>query len=231
MPNPTLLIMRLEGPMQSWGTRARWDIRDSADEPTKSGVIGLIGCALGYPMYDLRLADELDANIKMGVRVENKGEPMDDYHTITGMLQTAEGGYKDATIISKRTYLQDASFLVVLEGPDDLLKRIRDALLDPKWPVYLGRKSCIPTRPIFEALTTEYASIEDALKKYPWSAATLEIRSIRPGNRLRCVIEDEHGKLERNDRIQINPARMYGMRRVREITVDMPAIKEEWHVS
>jgi CRISPR system Cascade subunit CasD len=41
------LFLRLEGPLQSWGERARWDVRDTAPEPTKSGVIGLLACALG----------------------------------------------------------------------------------------------------------------------------------------------------------------------------------------
>ena len=42
------LFLRLEGPLQSWGERGRWSVRDTALEPTKSGVIGLIACALGY---------------------------------------------------------------------------------------------------------------------------------------------------------------------------------------
>ncbi|MFW9879088.1 MAG: CRISPR-associated protein Cas5, partial [Candidatus Thorarchaeota archaeon] len=34
--NPTLLVLRLEGPLQSWGLRARWDYRDTSTEPSKS---------------------------------------------------------------------------------------------------------------------------------------------------------------------------------------------------
>ena len=44
MGNP-ILLLRLEAPLQSWGTRSRWDVRDTATEPTKSGIIGLLGCA------------------------------------------------------------------------------------------------------------------------------------------------------------------------------------------
>ncbi|MDW8358926.1 CRISPR-associated protein Cas5, partial [Thermus sp.] len=38
---PTLLL-RLQGPMQAWGTRSRFDQRDTWPYPTKSGVLGLL---------------------------------------------------------------------------------------------------------------------------------------------------------------------------------------------
>ena len=43
----SVLVLRLEGPLQSWGERSRWDVRETADRPTKSAVIGLLGAALG----------------------------------------------------------------------------------------------------------------------------------------------------------------------------------------
>ncbi|MCX6022801.1 MAG: CRISPR-associated protein Cas5, partial [Chloroflexi bacterium] len=45
---PTLL-MRLAGPMQSWGTQSEFRNRDTGIEPSKSGIIGLLGAALGWP--------------------------------------------------------------------------------------------------------------------------------------------------------------------------------------
>src|SRR5260370_29670583 len=88
-----ILLLRVEGPLQSWGTRSRWDVRDSASEPTKSGIIGLLGCALGYPMYDPRL-EALDSLLRFGVRVEHPGPVLADYQTITGFLPTAQGTYR-----------------------------------------------------------------------------------------------------------------------------------------
>ena len=43
----TTLLLRLQGPMQSWGTTSRFDERDTQLEPSKSGVLGLICAALG----------------------------------------------------------------------------------------------------------------------------------------------------------------------------------------
>lgn len=226
-----LLVLRLEGPLQSWGLRARWDVRDSGDEPTKSGIIGLLGCALGYPVGDRRL-EQLDGLLSLGVRVERFGRPLVDYQTITGALPQADGGTKGspddpATIISPRTYLQDAAFLAVLAGPDDLLERCAAALQAPKWPVYLGRKSCPPARPVFEDLTDSYPSLEDALRKHPWDCENKAGLADRLPAQLRCTADDPNGNATRHDRVAINPARMYGTRRVRVFWVDFPGIKEE----
>lgn len=35
-----MLMLRLEGVLQSWGEHSRFDSRDSASMPTKSGVVG-----------------------------------------------------------------------------------------------------------------------------------------------------------------------------------------------
>ena len=226
MDNPLLLIMRLEGPLQSWGTRGRWDYRDSGEDPTKSGIIGLLGCALGYQIMDKRL-EELDSLLTMGVRVENPGLKLVDFHTVMGDLPTAEGKRRDTTIVSSRVYLQDAAFLVVISGPEQLLRQCNDALLRPSWPFYLGRKSCIPTRPILDGLSKDYSSIEQALSRYPWSWTGHNTLSDNPPTQLRCIMDCAEGNAMRNDRLQVNPARMYGFRRVRSFFVEFPGKGED----
>jgi len=225
-----LLLLRLEGVLQSWGTRSRWDVRDSADEPTKSGLIGLLGCAFGYSRWDPRL-EELDGSLRLGLRVENIGCGMVDFQTITGQLPTAGGGFKGSaddpsTIISPRTYLQDAAFLAVLGGKREILERCRAALLSPEWPYYLGRKSCPPTRPVYETLTEKYESMEAALRNHPWDFEGKEVIFERP-EKLRCCIEDQEGNALRPDQFPTNVTRMFGMRRVRVFWTDFPAEKED----
>lgn len=205
--------------MQSWGLRARWKERDSGDEPTKSGIIGLVGCALGYRRDDTRLVTEIESQILIGVRTENPGTPMKDYHTIT---PTDGYGNKLSTILTNRTYLQDASFLVAIQGPEDLLVRIRDGLSNPKWLVYLGRKSCPPTRPIVDEITRAYASMEDALKQYPWRATTLEMRNLPAPSQLMCVVEDQLGNAVMTDKRSISPVRMYDNRKVKRFYIPTP---------
>lgn len=148
------LFVRLEGPLQSWGDPSKFVIRRTMDAPTKSGVLGLICCAMGLSRQAAReRLSELRA-LEMGVRIDRPGVRWWDYHTVgagTG-LTTAAGNIKtgaQGTLITRREYLADANFLVVLQGDAELIRSVADALAAPKWPIYLGRRSCPPSAPVF----------------------------------------------------------------------------------
>lgn len=164
----TLLILRLEGVLQSWGDHSKWDVRDCGDFPSQSGVVGLLACAMGLERGDPEIA-ALSSVLHMAVRADRPGIRMLDYQTVQGHpLYNAEGKPRPSnTIVSPRWYLQDASFLVVLELPDSWQKRVEAALKNPVWPVYLGRKNCVPSRPIWEETTKVYFSLMDAIRHYP----------------------------------------------------------------
>lgn len=229
MPDEVMLLW-LEGPMQSWGTRSRWDVRDTGLEPTKSGVIGLLGAAMGLERGNRRL-EELDATLRFGVRVDQPGVIATDYHTVTGYHRTAAGGFKHsegtattlktalehgpATIVSPRDYLHDAIFLVALKGPVELTSEVRSRLMNPIWPLFLGRKSCPPTRPLLELKSGQYPDIDTALSQHPRGSARQE-------GLLAAYVEDPEGNLERQDALRINPLRMYEFRNCRYLEVDPP---------
>jgi len=221
MSNPTLLILRFEAPLQSWGLRAVWYEKDTASEPTKSGVIGLIACAFGYERNDPRLKTKLNDHLTIGVRVERRGVMSRDYHTIKSEFLRSNGKIEQKNgIITNRYYLEDASFVVVLSGPEPLLHEIKDALEHPKWLLYLGRKACVPTRPILDGMTTEHASLKDALKHIPWIKRN--DREKEPPKRLRCVIDSPSGSLSQHDNVQATPMRTYGVRWFEEFHVPVP---------
>ena len=88
--NNPLLILHFEGPLQSWGERSRWDRRDTAFVPTKSGVAGLIACAMGLSRNDPGIA-ALSDSISIAVRTDRPGMLMTDYHTSMGIIRTADG--------------------------------------------------------------------------------------------------------------------------------------------
>jgi len=141
MSNIYTLLFRLEGPMQSWGYRSRFDFRDTALEPTRSGVTGLVCAAMGISRgEDVSRFDGL----RMGVRVDRDGRPERDYHTAGGSRQKdgygvlrADGSGTD-TVVSYRDYLADASFTVGLEsGARDLLDEIQRAITNPTWTLFL----------------------------------------------------------------------------------------------
>ncbi len=165
----TLLVLRLEGPLQAWGEMSKWDFRDSADLPTKSGIVGLLGCALGLERGSEELCRLSDA-LRLAIRADRPGIRTVDFQTVTGNpLRNTEGKPKSGgnTIISRRAYLQDACFTVFLETDAAWQRRLAEALQAPKWPFYLGRRNCVPSRPVLEVVTTEYASLEDAACRYP----------------------------------------------------------------
>jgi len=231
----SVLLLWLEAPMQSWGTRSRWDPRDTGLEPTKSGVVGLLGCAMGLHRDNIEL-EKLDRDLVFGVRIDRPGVVSCDYQTVTGYHRTAAGDYKhsggtakslakamehgESTIVSPRDYLHDAIFLVALQGIPERLREIRDCLVDPCWPLYLGRKSCPPARPLLDTVQTEFRSIRHAFESCPRHR-----RSTKEGILTACI-EDAEGDL-RQDALRVNQLRMYGFRRCRYLEVDPPCISRD----
>jgi len=112
----------------------------------------------------------------MGVRVDRSGTLDWDYHTAGAKIgiRKAEGGIKETasthkpeTLLSRRQYLYDASFLVALQGDSDTVARYAGHLQNPVWPVFLGRKCCVPGEPVF-AGTGYFGSLTDALASRHW---------------------------------------------------------------
>lgn len=202
-----VLLLRLCGPMQSWGVQSRFSVRDTGLEPSKSGVVGLLCAAQGRP----RTAplDDL-AGLRMGVRVDVEGRLAYDFHTAQNVLK-AGGGLKD-TEPSRRYYLADARFLVALAGEDEgLLQRLQEALRSPVWPLYLGRKSFVPGDPPWLPDGLRQAtSLEAALQSYPWLGPS----GAKPPERIRVVLEDEHGSEVRPDQPVSFAERRFVPRRV-----------------
>jgi CRISPR system Cascade subunit CasD len=163
--------LRLEGPMQSWGASVAGDDRPSLDVPTKSGVVGIIGAALGIEREDVGPLQTLHAALALVVRVDRAGVPGVDYHT-TLEVPTAEGKIREAAVLSRRGYLYDASFAVVVvlvadNGPE-LAGRIVAALGAPRFPLYLGRRACPPSVPVLASpRVLEGARWEDLLAQLP----------------------------------------------------------------
>jgi CRISPR system Cascade subunit CasD len=217
----SVLLLRLSGPMQSWGVQSRFAVRDTGLEPSKSGVVGLLCAALGRrrhePVHDL-------AGLTMGVRVDQEGVQARDFHTAMNVLK-AGGGIKD-TEPSTRYYLADARFLVGLEGDDlDLLTRLHTALCDPVWPLYLGRKAFVPGEPVWLKYgLLAKTKLRAALETYPW----LGPEGKAPEAQLRLVLEDpENGSEVRPDQPLSFAERRFAPRRVTTTFIPAPPLRKE----
>jgi len=221
------LLLRLVGPMQSWGTSSRFTERDTGMEPSKSGVIGLLCAALGKPRTELpehaekwpRLTEL--TRLRMGVRLDAPGTVGVDFQTAGGgRLGSRPYGVAKAnratpeTVMSWRYYLQDAAFLVGLESPDGaLLRRLHSALRDPVWPIYLGRKSYVPSLPVFLPDGLQDGDLETVLANYPPLSRSAD-------GRLRVVVDDLGGRGEARFDVPLDFARRrFAMRYVRSYTI------------
>lgn len=188
MPNPYLLLW-LEAPLQSWGSDSKFGRRDTQAFPTKSGVLGLVCSALGAGGEQHALLAEfaeLGQTVVSFVRykqtiegvIKRDREPLlRDFHMVGGgyddqdpwasllIPKTREGkkAVGGGTKITYRYYLQDAAFAVVLEVPINKAEIIAQALKNPAWDIYLGRKSCVPTDFIYRgSFDNEAAALEQA---------------------------------------------------------------------
>jgi CRISPR system Cascade subunit CasD len=157
------VLMDLNAPLQSWGEYSRHSNRTTLDRPTKSGIIGIICCAMGIQMdTEAERVQELSSAIKMSSFTLARGKSLEDFQSIGThydkkdplekryLLRKNGGSIADCpTKIFSKFYLSEYRFLVLLEvESEELANKIQEALLSPEWPLYLGRKNCIPATPI-----------------------------------------------------------------------------------
>lgn len=223
---PTLLL-RLIGPMQSWGTTSRFDQRDTGKEPSKSGVIGLLAAALGIDRENWTDLEPL-THLSMGIRHDRSGVLKRDYQTAgcadSDAVIKANGTLSDDGVVSERFYLADAAFLVGLEGEErGLLERAHDKLKNPTWPLALGRKSYLPAEPIWIKEGIQETSLLDTLKSYPW-LGTLRRWEEKPPEQLLVSLgsEDGSGVLKMDQPLSSFAERRFGARFVRSEWIPFP---------
>lgn len=201
---PSTLLLRIEGPLQSWGGEGAALRRTTRSEPTFSGVIGLIANALGR-RRDEDVSDL--GELRFGVRCDHPGHIMRDYQTagagpfprtapeFPGGIRQADGKIPtDRTkriLPTSREMISDAAFLCGLEGDPDLLRTVDDALAAPARPLFLGRKANPPSRPLRlnDGLHVDVELIE-ALKGYP----LLDGRRSRVNDAVRMLITSKPGE-------------------------------------
>ena len=174
------LLLRLAAPLQSWGDSAKFEKRRETQRmPTKSGVVGLLAAALGRKRTDS--LDDLNALI-MCVRADQEG--------------VAQGlSYRAAeknTYVTNRFYLADAVFTVALEGEEELLENLRDALHTPVYPLFLGRRSCPPQGQLVLGIR-EGLTARQALEHEPWQASAWYRRQKKNLQRLEVLMEAAPG--------------------------------------
>lgn len=152
----SVLVLKFSGPIQSWSISRDPDRKNvyTQSMPTKSGSVGLLASARG----NTRMDDISDINeLRFGIKVEDAGSITTDYQS--SLPPTARNAY-----ISTFEYIQDGCFLVGFEGSDrEFLEGLLEDIHHPAFPLYLGRKKCIPDPGIGVGVFD--GTLEDVLKE------------------------------------------------------------------
>lgn len=162
------LVFQLQASLASWGEPAVGEYRGTAGYPGQSALVGLLGAGLGLDRTDEPAHASLRDGLGYAVAVLATGSLLRDFQTVQVPPQAKLKGFPHSTrrhelavpkrdlstILSTRDYRQNAAWLVALCARDSLpdafgLDALANALRQPKFVLYLGRKTCTPSVPLW----------------------------------------------------------------------------------
>ena len=176
------LVFQIRAPISAWGETAVGEYRPTANYPGESALLGLLAAALGIDRADETAHQALQAGYDFAIGVQSTGRLLRDYHTaqVPGRVALKKQPHRTRqdelnlpkddlnTILSTRDYRQDAACLVVVKANPDApypLEALADAIQKPRFVLYLGRKACPPSLPLWpHVISADHALA--ALEKY-----------------------------------------------------------------
>ena len=161
--NGRWLHLRLAAPMMSFGGVAVDQVGPTRDFPAASMLTGLLANALGWHWSDHGAHQRLQDRLVFGAVVARQGRVLTDTQnaqlakndkgwTTFGVPEGRAGASYGAPHRRRRDYLADHDLHVVLQlrpaEDTPTLGQLAEALERPARPLFLGRKSCLPTVPL-----------------------------------------------------------------------------------
>lgn len=194
------LIFQLQAPLSAWGDTAVGEYRPTANYPTESALIGLLGAALGIERTEEQRHQSLVAELRFAIGVQSSGRLLRDYHTaqVPGRVQLKNRPHRTRrdelsipkedlnTILSTRDYRQDAACLVAIQTTPEASLQLSDlaqAIQKPKFVLYLGRKTCPPSLPLWPQILEADNALQ-AMEMYREKLGTKSGESPMPLERL-----------------------------------------------
>ena len=184
------LIINLEAPLMAFGGETIDNLGVIRPFPAMSMLTGLFANALGWRRVERQRHQDLQDRIVFAVRIDREpasGVRMTDFQTAQlaandrgwttrGAPEGRAGGANtyNAPHLRYRDYYADMRVMVALrlESSSDAptLDDLASALEEPARPLFIGRKPCLPSAPLF-ADFQEADTTLDALLERPLSAA------------------------------------------------------------
>lgn len=174
----SVLTLRLASPLQSWGAASRFTRRATESAPTKSGILGLLAAAEGRRRSD-PIEDLL--SLELAVRTDQQGVLLRDFHTAHHQTTGAP------MPLTERFYWSDAVFLAFIGGPREVLEGLHSALANPAYPLFFGRRSCVPEGRV--SLGVQDLAVAEAAHSTRWSAGQTARRRARGQERVRLAVQ------------------------------------------
>jgi CRISPR system Cascade subunit CasD len=170
-----ILILRLEAPLMSFGAPIVDRYGKNQPYPALSMISGMLGNALGYDHSDFNKLQKLQERLRYASRQDRAGQEIQDFQTVDiskphmraygkesrawttyGKLENRTNQNKKGDrgpLLRHRDYRADAIHTVALTlEPAEIQPTIDDieaALKQPARPLFIGRKTCLPSTPIF----------------------------------------------------------------------------------
>ncbi|KPP99490.1 MAG: subtype I-E CRISPR-associated protein CasD [Bacteroidetes bacterium HLUCCA01] len=177
-----VLLLTLQAPMMSFGAPMIDHYGVIQSYPASSLLIGMMANALGLRHHESDKLNRLQQRMQYACRQDRAGSKVRDYqtadlgqefmldtHAWTTRGKTEErkgGGASKGTHIRLRDYFADARHTIALtltpETESPTLEALAEALKLPERPLFIGRKNCLPSAPVFAGLI-EADNIIDAL--------------------------------------------------------------------
>jgi CRISPR system Cascade subunit CasD len=159
------ILLKLAGPLQSWGTSSRFETRHTDRYPSKSAITGILTASFGYSRDDTSI--QKFNLLDFAVRIDQPGELLCDFHVAR---RIKPDGTLDQAYVTNRYYVQDAVYVVALGSSDEVwIGEIEYAIKHPYYQPFMGRRSN-PLNPDF-FLGSESKDVITCLEETPWQAS------------------------------------------------------------
>lgn len=195
MTQQQYLLLRLQAPMAAFGGVMLDNYGVTRNYPAKSMLTGLLGNALGWKRNDFDRLQQLQDRIMFAVRVDNPVDgrqwrdfqtaeigASDKHWTTSGEPAQRAGGAKSYSgpHLRHRHYLHDLIATVALglahAETEPSIATCEKALVDPARPLFIGRKACLPSCPIFQATVSATSALQALRSAKPASDTNTTVK-------------------------------------------------------